>query len=321
MLWEVFIYIVFSGLQINFSVANIATAFMLLFSELLFEYFTKSKGNLISDTVHLVAIIFIPIGSIVIGIFTMTEFNIFTAIIALILLAINATVFYLYDVLGRFYEKEREKLLLEQQNKAYINQMSIENESQKVLQFFRHDMDNHFIKMKDFLIEKNYSGLADYLGECSEYTAPAHQYSKSGNIDVDAILNYKLRKIGEKGIDIVTKINLPNELAISVFDLNIILGNLVDNAVDELFKHGEGRLYVEAICKKGVIFIKVENSCFSDIVFENERFLTSKLDFSNHGLGLQSVQYTLDKYNGEMSINTDNDTFTVNAVLYNNSPR
>jgi len=323
MLWEVMLFVVFSTLGV-FAIAGItsvATAFMLLFSELMYEYFSKSKGILISNAAHLIAIIFIPIGSIVIGILTMTEFNVNTAIIALVLFAINVTVFYLYDVLGNSHAERHEKSLLERQNKAYINQLSLESESQKVLRFFRHDMENHFIKMKDLLIKKNYNGLSDYLNDCSEYTAPAHQYSKSGNIDVDAMLNYKLRIISEKEVNITARVNLPNELAVSVFDLNIILGNLVDNAVDELFKHEKGNLFIEVDYKKGVIFIKVENSCYSDIVFENERFRTSKADLANHGLGLQSVQYTLDKYNGEMSISTDNDMFTVNAVLYNNSPR
>jgi len=317
--WDAILYAVF----INFDIDNIiistgvATALMIFITELIFERFSKFKGDLILSISHLIAIVFIPLGSIVIGAFTMTEPSVVAIISAFILLAINVTVFYLYDSLGQAYEEKHEKLLLEQQNKAYINQLEVVSESQTTLRFFKHDMDNHFMKMKDLLIDKDYDNLSNYLNDCSDYTKPEYQYSNSGNHGIDSVLNYKLKEISEKGTKIDVRINLTNKLYIGFFDLIVILGNLVDNAIDELKKSDGGLLAIEIKHKKGIVFIKIENTCHSEPNLKNGCLLTSKPDAANHGLGLQSVKRTLDKYKGKMTISFENNIFSVNALLYN----
>ena len=320
MLWEVVLFTMFSLLQIDAIVitTGIASILMLFLTELLFEHFSKFKGDSILSFSHLIAVVFIPVGSLVIGASTMTEPNVRNVINAFILIAVNVLIFFLYDALGRSYEKEHEKALLEQQSKAYINQLALVNESQKSLQFFKHDMENHFLQMKNLLAESDYSKLSTYLNDCSNYVKTEKRYLNSGNNDIDSILNYKLREIGKLGIEIKTKISLPTELHISVFDLNIVLGNLVDNAVEELKKHKKGKLAIEIKHKQGVLLIKIENTCFSELKIKDGRVLTSKGDTVNHGLGLQSVRHTLKKYDGEMVLRFDNNIVTVNALLYNN---
>jgi len=317
--WDVIPYAIFNSLHIETIVitSGIVNVLLVFLTVLLFEHFSKFKGGMALSFTHAIAITIIPIGSIVIGVLTMTVFNVATAIIALILLLINITVFFLCNVLGRAYEKEQEKALLEQQSKAYANQLHLMEESQKALRFIKHDIENHFMQMKRLLIEEDYNKLSDYLENYSGYMKPERQYSNSGNKDIDSMLNYKLKEIGEKGIEIETRINLPDGLFIGVFDLNIIIGNLVDNAVEELKKCGKGRMAIEIKENKGVLFIKVENTCNNELIIENGRILTSKGDSINHGLGLQSVKHTLDKYNGTMRINAKDNLVTVNALIYN----
>jgi sensor histidine kinase YesM len=292
----------------------------MLLAELLYEYCAKPKSGLISSGIHLLAIIFIPTGSIAIGAYTLREFSLGTAIIAITLLAINVTMFYLYDVLGRFYETRRNQERLEQQNKAYLNQLNVESELQRQLRYFRHDIENHFIKMNELLENLDYSGLTAYLKSCSEYTAPLHIYSNTGYKEVDAVLNYKLQRLGGKSINLKVRVSLPAEMLVDVFDLNIILGNLIDNAVEELLSLDEGRLAVEVKCECDVLLIKVENTYQSELTSESESIRTSKPDSELHGLGLQSVRHTLDKYNGDMSIKTEGGVFTVKVLVYNTLP-
>ena len=57
------------------------------------------------------------------------------------------------------------------------------------------------------------------------------EYVKTGNVAVDSILNYKLEVIEKQtGCKPQLQIDIPRESMISEADLNIVLGNLLDNA-------------------------------------------------------------------------------------------
>ena len=315
---DVIVFMIFSSFHIVnvIFVGNLASALAFLLIELAFEHFSKFKGSLLLSVSHLISIIFIPVGSVVIATLTMSEAKPYILAIAFVLIAINVLIFFLYDALGRAYEEKHNKIFLEQQSVSYANQLALMSESQNALKFFRHDMSKHFQEMNNLLLEKNYSGLSTYLGDCNEYIKKTRAYSESGNGDIDSMLNYKLREIDSRGIDIKVNISLPDKMFVRVFDLNIILGNLVDNAIEALYKCEGGELFIEIKHKKGLLFITIENTCTDKIEFKDGKPITTKPDLENHGLGLRSIQHTLDKYNGVMTISQKNNLFTVEALLY-----
>ena len=65
-----------------------------------------------------------------------------------------------------------------------------------------------------------------------------------------------------------------------------------------------------------MLLIKVTNPFKTAIKREKGVIVTSKTDKENHGYGLKSVNETVEKYNGTVNINPDNDIFTITVVLY-----
>lgn len=65
-----------------------------------------------------------------------------------------------------------------------------------------------------------------------------------------------------------------------------------------------------------MLLIKVTNPFKTAIKREKGVIVTSKKDKENHGYGLKSVNEAVEKYNGTVNINPDNDIFTVTVVLY-----
>lgn len=57
-------------------------------------------------------------------------------------------------------------------------------------------------------------------------------YVDSGNNDIDSILNYFIQNAKNKNIEVLVNIKIGNEMKINFFNLNIILGNLMDNAIE-----------------------------------------------------------------------------------------
>ena len=315
------VFAVSKALDINTIVISrgLITSLTVFAIEMIWEHYKRFKYMEVVRTSYLFALLLVPLCSIVIGILTIQQANLRTVILSALLLIINALVFYLFDSLVRLYNDRHEKMMLEQQNKAYINQIKLVYDSQNALRYYRHDMRNHLYKMRDMVEKGEYKQLEEYIGQAVSYMKIDKKVIDSGNSEIDCLLNYKLRNIEEMNIKLETKFVLPHELFINVFDINIVLGNLIDNALEALKQCDERELIVRLTYSKGVIFITIKNSFSGNIKIDsnNQKLFTTKKDLKNHGLGLQSVQYTIDKYYGTMEIETTEKMFIVKALMYN----
>jgi sensor histidine kinase regulating citrate/malate metabolism len=97
----------------------------------------------------------------------------------------------------------------------------------------------------------------------------------------------------------------------------VILGNLLDNAITAVCELTEDR-YVNIIIKydKGRFILKIDNPFEGKILKEKNTLLTTKVDKSNHGIGLQSIKAVLEKYNGSMELVHSKKVFSVTLLMY-----
>lgn len=76
-------------------------------------------------------------------------------------------------------------------------------------------------------------------------------------------------------------------------------------------------IQISVMQRKGNLGISIRNPYRGDIRMNNGgQILTSKQDKKNHGLGILSVQRTVDKYNGECMLRPKNGIFEVMILLY-----
>lgn len=263
---------------------------------------------------YYISIIFVPMGSIVLGYFTAKSLDIISLISSIIILLINADVFYLYDTLTEMFYRKRENELVQVQNKAYQNQIHIMQESQLKIRCLKHDMDNHIFKMQYLLENQKYLELAQYLNDAKQSIKDDSTIVNSGNETINSILNYKLAQI--KSMDIQTEYDVlvSENLNVSTFDINIVLGNLIDNAIEALrfcSDVDDKRLVIKISNKQGYIKIYIANT-FDGIILSKTR----KGDTINHGLGLKSVSKTVEKYGGLFQTNTNGNLFEASVIMY-----
>lgn len=294
---------------------------LMLLSVLILEKKINLNNSYNISFAHWIALFMIPISSIFIAIFIiLSEINIFTVISIASLLFINILVFYLYDILNKSYEEKYEKKLLKQQNNAYINQFQIMKQAQDNIEMFRHDVKNHISALQNISKNDEKQDVFNYLKNMSDFVKVAEEYVKSGNEGVDSILNYKINEIKKFNVKIEIDIRLPRILNISLFDLNIILGNLLDNATEalkvDIGKNKKFKIVIEL--ERGVVYISISNSYIGKVVLSEEKLQTRHIDKSNHGIGLNSVKNIVEKYNGTISINYSDEEFMVDILLYNN---
>lgn len=144
-------------------------------------------------------------------------------------------------------------------------------------------------------------------------------YSNTGNIALDSVINYKVSKMVESGIDVEINIALPETLEIDEDDFVIIIGNLLDNAAEATGKINNGGkkyIYMDYEYDMGSVWICVKNNFENEIKIQGDKFITGKKDKNIHGIGLQSIKSTIEKYNGQMDISVEGNIFVVNIILY-----
>lgn len=146
------------------------------------------------------------------------------------------------------------------------------------------------------------------------------KYASSGNPDFDSILNYKLSAASAVGAKIELDMAIPTHLPIEAFDINVILGNLLDNANEALAQSEVKELNVGIRYDRGMIFIHVSNTYCGEVRKEvrdgTAIYSSTKEEPECHGLGLSGVAAVVEKYGGSVYIDDAKGKFKVDIVLY-----
>lgn len=238
-------------------------------------------------------------------------------IVILCLFIVNITFFYLYSQLVDKCEIEVQNQALQQQNMAYFQQISVIQKSEEQIASLRHDYKNHMIAIKELIKKDQTFELLKYFETMGEIIQDKKQYVKSGNSTLDGLINYKLNIIRELGTNMELTVDVPEKLNIDSFDVVIIIGNLMDNAIRALKDQAKGSFVMKLKYDKGMLFLHTKNSYIGKLKKNGDTFLSTKKETKSlHGIGLRNVKMAVEKYNGNMKIKVENNFFDVEIVMY-----
>ena len=234
------------------------------------------------------------------------------------ILAADLSVFYLYRVLVQNFTHLRQRDIYRQQTDHYKNQLEVIAESRGRMRALRHDMRNHILHLRAELQRGDHEAALLYLEKMEEELQNPKEHAKTGNREIDSLLNYMLEKARQVLDKVECSVNVPAELMTKSFDINVILGNLLDNAVEAAQESGQGWLKFVMRADRGVLLIHVENSFGRAPVKKGDRFLTTKEDSGDHGIGLRNVERMVERQNGELEFRCEDQVFSVDVMLYMN---
>lgn len=311
----------YNGRQQENPFYSVITVFFIFICELISERIVSYRKN--NDVVHSLPIITVPLISMMLiffEIYIKTKPDFELVIISIGLLAINFLVLYLYNMLSKTFAQKYDNQILREKLKIYSNQIDIILQSNDEVKTLRHDMKHHLNELKLLAMKGNSVAIENYIDEMYNYIHNPNEIVSSGNLEIDSVLNYMLQK-GRKDLLIVnTKIQIPESINHS-FDIIVILGNLLENAIEASRQTDEKLLNVSIQLKQGVLKIEIENS-FNLLSLKEKRekgrtsLLTTKKEKREHGIGLKSVQKIIEKYNGIIHIHKQNNRFHVELLLY-----
>lgn len=229
---------------------------------------------------------------------------------------INVSTFYLYDKVNDVYRESLDSKVMEERIAMHENQIALMKQSQENIRSLWHDMKNHLLLLDTYISQAENEKASQYIKNIQDYMHVPGQHVNSGNYEVDAILNYRLEKAKKMGCKTEIKLKVPDCSFMSDFDLNMILGNLLDNALEALEHTKNKYLSVDLKYEKGILVIHICNSYDGTLEQSGKEFVTRKQDRENHGLGLRNVEQIVKKYNGEQVIQTEGSIFKTSVILY-----
>lgn len=295
------------------------TVFFIAVCEFVIEKFLVKNRKTDFIPPHWSILITIPIISIaLLHMLSMNNLNhrILLVFISTGILFINMLIFYLYDVLVSAYVKLEESAIFELQLESYSNQLNVMMQSEEKMMSLRHDMKHHLNELSIMAKRNKDSEVMNYIQNMYAYFDSPYECISSGNKEVDSLINFMLNKAESILETVQYEINVPKELEIRSFDLTIILGNLLENAIDAAKDSPEKWLEVFLNYERGMLFIRIRNSYSNAVQKRGNNYVTTKKKGQGHGIGLQNVKKVVDNYKGEMQISDENNIFDVKIILY-----
>ena len=264
------------------------------------------------------------------------RYPILTIVLPVILLLSLLSILYgvkLFQDMVYRNKAKSERVILKNQVKNMQEHMEEMERIYSEIRGMKHDMKNtlavigQLSKEKEFFLEEK-DELQEYLADLNQTFDRLDMRFRTGNTVADTLLNMKyheaVRLVRDLEMD-TDRLVFPQDLKIHSYDIGIILGNAVDNAVRACRKLKEKEPEAEAFIrfvsmqKGNLLVLKVENSFDGKLVRKPlEEFpVTDKPDKENHGMGLVNIKNTVEKYHGTMDYMVKGRVFILSMMMKN----
>lgn len=174
---------------------------------------------------------------------------------------------------------------------------------------YKHDFHNHLQTLKGQLEAGEAERALSYIEQLDGQLMHVDTLLKTGNISLDAILSAKIAQAKESKIAVTVKANVPEGLLLSDLELSIVVGNLLDNAIEACLEApGERFLRIYMGMKNKMLYFSMLNSSGAKRQKKGSRFTSRKEGF--HGFGLRRAETILKEHGGWCKYNSEDGAFT-----------
>lgn len=302
---------------------NIISKIIMIIGVYVFSIMWEKTDNNFIPARYYVGLLFVPIGSIYIAVNEFYSINNMKEVLPSmvtfsILLLFNIIILEIYSKISENFIMEKEKAIYTQQ----IIIMAINTEEQKkVMENFhreKHDWINELIALKNEIQYENKDAVLQNIDRIIQNCQFGEAISDTGNKCIDALINVKYTTAKEKGIDFILKIFIPEELPINQCDMGIVLGNILDNAIEATEKCNSSAKKIEIIMgiKKEALVLVVKYPLAGSLKRNKDgKLLSTKEDSKRHGYGINSVIKVARKYNGDVIIEEEGGEFVITVTM------
>ncbi len=228
---------------------------------------------------------------------------------------------FAYLLFGTIYFKEYESRI-EAANKAQMLKMQMAQyealqSRMEETRRARHDLRQHLHLIQAYIQNGNEAALSDYIRTYGQSLPEDTLERYCENTVVDTLIRFYAQKAANAQITFETNLHLPEELNISEPDLCVLIGNLLENALEECDRHVGDACSIKIIAQirgSRTLIFTVDNSPAYEPKYLNGTLLSSK-SHKKEGIGTFSIKSIAARYHGEASFEWKENVFYASVVL------
>lgn len=237
----------------------------------------------------------------------------------LFLLVINIGAMFIYYIVAKTLRESHDNAKLRTANhQLALQTLQYESLHERILETRKanHDLRHHITAMSSYLENEDYEDLKAYFQAFSKKLPGSSTMVYTQHKGVNMLLAYFSQIAQENHIRFDVKMDIPQNLSVSDNDLTVLLGNLVENAVEACCGQKEGERIIR-ICGKqsGEDLLFTIDNTYANPIKKNQAgvYLSSK--HSGEGIGLESAGSIAKRLGGYLNVAQEDGFFCVSVVI------
>ena len=193
-----------------------------------------------------------------------------------------------------------------EQSEKHLNEV---RSIHKEMRGYKHDFHHHLQTLKGQLEAGEVDRALAYIEQLDNQLMNVDTLLKTGNVSLDAIFSAKIFQAQAENIAVTVKANVPDTLTISDLELSIIIGNLLDNAIEACCTvTGERFIRIFISMKGTMLYFSMLNAAGAKRKKTGSLFATHKDGV--HGFGLRRAEAIIEEHGGWIKYNSEDGAFT-----------
>ena len=173
----------------------------------------------------------------------------------------------------------------------------------------QHDMKHRLVVIEQLLVQHDYERAQSYTREFLTELDDVKEF-KYGDNALSTLLLMKEEAAKERGVHMIITADTLDTTRVSKLDLAMILGNLLDNAIEAAEKAGENPEVYVLIKTKGMLYICVKNKVKDTGTLKpGDKNYTTKENALLHGFGISCIRELVDRNDGQFDMEVSDGWF------------
>lgn len=198
------------------------------------------------------------------------------------------------------------------QKKQYDSLAAHMDETRKT----RHNLRQHLTVVQSYIDRDDKAGLAEYIDLYKNELPPDIRELYCRNNVVNAVISYYAMLARDCRIQFQVQVDYPDDCLVTVTDITVLLGNLLENAVEACRREeGRNRFIKLRVRRRNrwQLLILVDNSCAKTVLFEGGTPQSSKREGA--GIGISSICEIAGRYGGAARFEHKDGVFYASVYL------
>ena len=210
---------------------------------------------------------------------------------------INYVNYFILFLSAKAYEEKEKTNRILQQNEFQQNKYEQLSSAYKKIRKYQHDTKKRFLYITECIQTQKYDEISSYLEDSLNELNSSYSRINTGNLVIDSFVSNYASVAEDNEIYFYTDLQIdPTIIPIKDYDLSIIIGNLLDNAVKACNEISSPidkyiKLFINTNIESGQFVIHILNSC-------QKKSLVGKTDELLHGYGIENINNHIEKFYG-----------------------